>query len=65
VDNDKTKIKYRLLQIGVVVRSFFKHDCLDHKEVTSKGFFIDGDSGVAFTTGVNCKCSKCGEKWTE
>mgnify|MGYP003150368896 FL=1 len=61
----KTKIKYRLLRIGVVVRSFFKHDCLDYKEVTSRGYFIDGDSGVAFATGVNCKCGKCGKKWTE
>lgn len=37
----KTKIKYILLRIGVVVRSFFKHDCLDHKEVEQKSSFKD------------------------
>ena len=47
------------------MRSFFKHDCLDHKEVISRGYLIGGDSGVAFATDVNCKCGKCGKKWTE
>lgn len=61
----KTTLKYRLLRIGVVVRNFFKHDCLDYKNVTSRGFFRDGDSGVVFATDVRCECGKCGKKWTE
>jgi hypothetical protein len=56
---------FKIKRIVVSMRSFFKHNCIDHKEVTSRGYFIDGDSGVVFATDVNYKCGNCGKRWVE
>lgn len=62
----KTLIKkIKALRIYAVISSAFEHDCQMNKELVSASYFMDGDTGVIFSSGKEYCCDKCGKRWSE